>query len=67
MLVPAVERDAEDRPRLPFKGDAGAGIIPDSGRAAALEDKDHLVKELALRGELSGRRDLADVAVVRRP
>ena len=65
MLVPAVERDAEDRARLPFEGDARAGVVPDRGRAAAVEDEDHLLEQLALRLELLAGRDLADIAIVR--
>ena len=65
MLVPAVERDREHRARLPLEGDALAGVVPDAGRAAAVEDQDHLLVELALRLELLAGRDGADVAVVR--
>src|SRR4029077_12939924 len=35
MLMPAIERNAEDRARLPFEGHARAGVVPDRGRAAA--------------------------------
>src|SRR5262249_25570719 len=31
VLVPAVERNAEDRARLPFEGYARAGVVPDRG------------------------------------
>src|SRR5215813_1230601 len=65
MLMPAVERDAEDRPRFPFEGHAGAGVVPDRGRAAPVEDEHHLLEQLALWIEFPSRRDLADVAVVR--
>src|SRR5687767_4340077 len=65
VLVPAVERDREDRTRLPLEGDAVPGVVPDRGGAAAVEDVDHLLEELALRREALARRDLADVAVVR--
>src|SRR5262245_2320148 len=64
MLMPAVERDAEDRARLPFEGHARTGIVPDRGRAAPVEDVDHLLKQLAVRIELAARRDLADIAIV---
>ena len=64
MLVPAIERDGEDRAGLPLEGDARAGIVPHRGRAAAVEDHDHLLVEMMLRRELLPRRDLADVAVV---
>ena len=64
MLVPGVERDREDGAGLPLEGDALAGVVPHAGRAAAVEDQDHLLVELALRRELAARRDLADIAVV---
>ena len=64
MLVPAVERDREDRARLPLEGDARAGIVPDRGRAAAGEDHDHLLEQMMARLQLLAGRDLADVAVV---
>src|SRR5262245_715963 len=64
MLMPAVERDAEDRARLPFEGHARTGIVPDRGRAAPVQDVDHLLEQLAVRIELATRRDLADIAVV---
>ena len=64
MLVPAVERDGEQRARLPLEGDALALVVPHRGGAAAVEHQDHLLEQLALRRELLARRDLADVAVV---
>ena len=64
VLVPGVERDGEQGAGLPFEGDALAGIVPHAGRAAPIEDQDHLLEELALRLELLARRDLAHVAVV---
>ena len=64
VLVPAIERDGEDRARLPFEGDARAGIVPDRGRAAAGQDHDHLLEQVMLRLELLAGRDLADIAVV---
>jgi hypothetical protein len=67
MLVPGVERDREQGAGLPLEGDAGTGIVPHRGGAAAVEHKDHLLEQLALRRELAGRRDLADIAVVRGP
>ena len=65
VLVPAVERDGEDRARLPLEAHAVAGVVPDRGRAAPVEHVDHLLEELALRREALAGRDLADVAVVR--
>ena len=35
MLVPAIERDGEDRACLPLEGDASAGIVPHGGGTAA--------------------------------
>ena len=64
VLVPAIERDGEDRARLPFEGDAGTGVVPHGGRTAAGQDQDHLFEQMMLRLELAARRDLADVAVV---
>src|SRR6185436_2697036 len=53
---------ATKRARLPLELDALAGIVPDRGRAAAVEDVDHLLVELALRREALAGRDLAHVA-----
>src|SRR4051812_1694308 len=64
MLMPAIERDAENRARLPLEGHARSGIIPHRGRAAAVQDVDHLLEQLAVRVELAARRDLADIAIV---
>src|SRR5262249_32393512 len=64
VLMPAVERDAEDRAGLPFEGHARAGVVPDRGRAAAVENVDHLLEQLAVRIELAAGRDLADIAIV---
>ena len=55
------------RARLPLERDAPAGVVPHRGRPAAVEDVDHLLVQLALRRQLLARRDLAHVAVVRRP
>src|SRR5262249_55548044 len=66
VLVRGVERDREDRALLPLEGDLRALVVPHAGRAAAVEDVDHLLEELALRRELLAGRDLADVRVVRR-
>ena len=41
-----------------------AGVVPDRGRTAAVEHVDHFLEQLALRRELSRRRDFAHVAVV---
>ena len=65
MLVPAIERNGEHGARLPFEGDAAAFVVPDRGRAAAVEHQDHLLEQLALRREFLARRNLADVAIVR--
>ena len=65
VLVPAVERDGEQRAGLPFEGDALARVVPHRGGAAARQHQDHLLEQLPLRRELLARRDLADVAVVR--
>src|SRR5947207_12158083 len=64
MLMPAIERDAKDRARFPFERHARAGIVPDRGRAAPIEDVDHLLEQLAVWIELAARRDLADIAIV---
>jgi hypothetical protein len=64
MLVPAVERDREHGARLPFEGDALAGIVPNGGGATAVEDQDHLFVELPLGAKLLAGRDGAHVAVV---
>src|SRR5262249_4883518 len=50
---------------LPFEGHARAGVVPHRGRAAPIEHEHHLLEQLALRIELAGRRNLADVAVIR--
>ena len=55
MLVPAVQRDREQRARLPLEGDALAFVVPDRGGAAALESQDHLLKQLPVRLELLAR------------
>ena len=65
MLVPAIERNGEQRARLPLEGDLLALVVPHAGGAAAGEDEDHFLEQLALRRELAARIDLADVAVVR--
>ena len=65
VLMPAVHGNGEDGAGLPFEGHACAGIVPHGGRAAAVEDEDHLFIELALQGELAASVDLADVAIVR--
>ena len=65
MLVPGIERNSEDRPRLPLEADALSGLVPDRGRAAAVEHVDHLLVQLPLRREALPGRDLADIAVVR--
>src|SRR5260221_4451557 len=65
VLMPAVERDGEDRPRLPLELDALAGVVPHRGRAAPVEHVDHLLVELALRREALAGRDLAHVAIIR--
>src|SRR5690349_12448956 len=64
MLVPAIERNAEDRARLPLEGHARAGVVPHRGRAASIHNVDHLLEQLAVWIELAARRDLADIAVV---
>ena len=64
VLVPAVERDREQRAGLPLEGDALACVVPDRGGAAAFEDQDHLFEQLPVRLELLAGRDLHDVAVV---
>ncbi len=65
MLIPAIERNGEDRARLPLEGDARAGIVPHRGRAAAGEHQDHFLEQMVLRRECLARGDLADIAVVR--
>jgi hypothetical protein len=65
MLVPAVERDGEQRAGAPFEGDAFARVVPHAGRAAARQDHDHFLEQHALRRQLLAGVDLADVAVVR--
>src|SRR5258708_1339415 len=65
--MPGLEWDREYGAGLPFEGDALAAVLPDAGRAAAIENEDHLLIELALRSELAARGDLADVAVVGKP
>ena len=67
MLVRAVQRNGEDRACLPFEGDAGAGVVPHRGRAAAAQDQEHLLVEVMHRFELLAGRDLADIAVVGKP
>src|SRR5262249_47959752 len=64
VLVPAIERDGEDRARLPLKGDASAGIVPHRGGTAARQHQDHLLEQVVLRFELLAGRDLTDVAVI---
>src|SRR5581483_1294789 len=62
--MPGIERNGEQRPGFPFKGNFLAGVVPYAGRAAAIEHEDHLLEELALRRELAARGDFADIAVV---
>src|SRR5579883_1266830 len=64
MLMPSVERNGEQRPRLPLEGDALALVVPHGGRAAAVENEDHLLVELPMRLELLAGRNLHHVAVV---
>src|SRR5262249_20969814 len=52
------------RARLPFEGHARAGVVPDRGRAAPVQDVDHFFEQLAVRIELAARRDFADIAIV---
>src|SRR5437660_613055 len=66
LLVPAIERNGEDRARLPLEGEAGTGIVPHGGGTAARQHQDHLLEQMVLRLEFLARRDLADIAVVRR-
>src|SRR5258708_992388 len=65
VLVPGVERYREQGAGLPLEGDAVAGIVPHRGRAAAVENQNHLLEQLALRLKLLRRRDLAHIAIVR--
>ena len=65
VLVPAVQRDGEQRAGLPLEGHALAGVVPHRGRAAAAQDHDGFFEQLPLRAQRLARRDLADVAVVR--
>src|SRR5581483_546310 len=65
MLMPGVERNGEQRSRFPLEADALPGVVPHRGRAASAEDQDHLLEQLPLRRQLAGRRDLADITVVR--
>ena len=65
MLVVAIERNGEQRAFLPLEGDAGAGIVPHRGRAAAGQHHDHLFIELSVRGQALARRDFHHIAVVR--
>src|SRR4051812_16471779 len=62
--MPAIERNTENRARLPFEGYARTGVVPDRGRAAPVQDVDHLLEQLPVRIELAARRDLADIAIV---
>src|ERR1019366_7662797 len=64
MLMPTVDWNAENGAGLPLERDAPASMVPDGGRAAAVEDEDHFLVHLPVRRELPGRRDLADIAVV---
>ena len=65
MLVVAIERNREQRAVLPLEGDAGAGVVPHRGRAAAAQHQDHLLVELAVRDQALARRNFHHVAVVR--
>ena len=44
MLVPAVERDGEQRAGAPFEGNAFARVVPHAGRAAARQDHNHFLE-----------------------
>ncbi len=66
VLMPGVQRNREQRAGLPFEGDLLARVVPHGGGAAAFENEDHFLEELTLGRELLARRDLADVAIVRR-
>ena len=66
VLVPGVQRNRKERARLPFEGDLLPGVVPHGRGPASVEHVDHLLEQLTLRSELLARRDLADVAVVRR-
>ena len=65
VLMPAVQRNGEQRAGLPLEGDALAGVVPHRGGAAAAQDHDGLFEQLPLRAQRLAGRDLADVAVVR--
>src|SRR5207253_2117185 len=65
VLVPAVQRDGEQRAGLPLEGDALAGVVPHGCGTAAVEDHDGLFEQLPQRLERFAGWDLADVAIVR--
>ena len=67
VLVAGIERNREDRTSLPLETDLLAGVVPDAGRAAPVQHIDHLLVQLPLRLQLLARRNLADIAIVRRP
>jgi hypothetical protein len=65
VTVPGVQRNREEAARLPLERDLLTLVIPDLGRAVALQDVDHLLEELAAWvGRLAGW-DLTDVGVIR--
>src|SRR5256885_919356 len=51
MLVPGVQGDRKQGPRLPFEGDALAGVVPNRRRAEAGQYVDHFLEQLSLRRE----------------
>src|SRR5262245_15832548 len=63
--MPAVHRDAEQRAGFPLECDPLPGVVPDCSGAAAIENEDHLLEQMARRGETLPGRDLAHIAIIR--
>ena len=57
MLVPAVDRNGEQRALVPLEGDLLTRIVPNAGRAAPVQYVDHFLEQLALRLELAAARE----------
>ena len=64
MLMMAVQRDGENRARLPLECHALARIIPDGGGAPTGQDQHHFLKQLPMGRRLAAGRDFQNIAIV---
>src|SRR5262249_56335720 len=67
MLIVGVDRNRKHAPRSPLEGVLLAVSLPDTGRAVAFGDIDHLFIYVLLRLGLAARRNFANVSVIGAP